>query len=272
MAEIDAIKLSIAGPVTIENMIEDLKQIGITPGMALLVHSSMSSLGWVCGGPVAVIHALQATVGSEGTLIMPTHSTGLSDPKGWENPPVDPTWWDTIRNTMPAFHPDITPTRGMGGIPEYFRTFPDVVRSCHPQVSFAAWGKNADFIVNNHSLESSLGETSPLARIYGLSGSILSIGVGYDTNTSLHLAEYRADYPAKTFKNFGAPIIENGQRKWVIFNDLDISADDFLDIGKAYEEETCKFTKDQVGYAQSILVPQRDLVDFAVQWIEKNRT
>ncbi len=271
MTEIDVIKMSTNGPVTSENLIEDLKCIGILPGMTLLVHSSLSKMGWVCGGPVTVITALETLLGSKGTLIMPTHSGDLSDPAEWENPPVDQSWWETIRTTMPPFDAILTPTRSMGAIPECFRKQTGVMRSYHPQVSFAAWGTNAEYIVNDHSLGNSVGEQSPLARIYDLGGSVLSIGVSYNTNTSLHLAECRADYPSKTIKKCGAPILENGDRKWVTFDDLKLNDKDFLEIGKAYEKNQCRFSKGQVGYAESILVPQRDLIDFAVKWMENHR-
>ena len=71
-------------PATIESLQADFRLLGIKTGMVLLVHSSLSALGWVCGGPVAVIIALQEVLGETGTLVMPTHSTDLSDPSQWE--------------------------------------------------------------------------------------------------------------------------------------------------------------------------------------------
>lgn len=39
------------------------------------------------------------------------------------------------------------------------------------------------------------GERSPLARRYELDGQALLAGVGHGNNTSIHLGEYRADFP-----------------------------------------------------------------------------
>lgn len=114
----------------------DIKNLGIKEGMTAIVHSSMSAIGWICGGPVAVLQALQDVVTTNGTIIMPTQSPNLSDPKDWENPPVPKSWWQTIRDEMPAFDPQITPTFGMGAIVEAFRKFPGVKRSYHPTYSF----------------------------------------------------------------------------------------------------------------------------------------
>ena len=139
-----------------------------------------------------MIHALMDVVTPEGTLVMPEHSGDLSDPANWRHPPVPENWWNIIRESMPAYHPDYTPSRGMGAIPEVFRTMPEVIRSDHPEVSFAAWGKHATFITSNHSLDYSLGENSPLAKIYDLNGKVLLLGVGFENNTSFHLSEIRA--------------------------------------------------------------------------------
>ena len=131
MSEADTIKRiqDQPAPATVQSLTADLSTLGVTPGMTLLVHSSLSSLGWVCGGAVGVILALESVLGPAGTLIMPTHSGELSDPARWENPPVPEAWWEVIRQTMPAFDPDLTPTRGMGAIAEYFRKRPGVLRS-----------------------------------------------------------------------------------------------------------------------------------------------
>ena len=131
-------------PATVESLTADLSALGIRAGTALMVHSSLSSLGWVNGGAVAVILALEQVLGSDGTLIMPTHTSDYSDPAYWQAPPVPQAWWQTIRDTMPAFDPSLTPTWSMGVIPETFRKQRGTQRSAHPQESFAAKG-NRDF-------------------------------------------------------------------------------------------------------------------------------
>lgn len=258
-------------PITVDSLKHDLSSLGVKPGMVLLVHSSLSSIGWVCGKSVAVIEALESTLTSEGTLVMPTHSGELSEPSYWENPPVPEAWWQVIRDTMPAFQADVTPTREMGLIPETFRKQDGVLRSYHPQVSFAAWGKYAKQITENHSLEFGLGETSPLARLYDLHGHVLLLGVGHGNNTSLHLAEYRANIQKKILQQ-GAPVLVEGQRQWKTFEDIEMNSNDFEAIGKVFAEETGLEQRGKIGLANARLFPQCELVDFAVRWLEQHRS
>src|SRR5512143_4030923 len=123
-------------PRTRASLAADLLALGVAPGMTLLAHSSLSALGWVAGGPVAVIQALMDVVTPYGTLVMPTFTSDNSDPAMWGHPPVPAAWVPVIREHTPAFEAAITPTRMMGRIAELFRTWPGALRSDHPQSSF----------------------------------------------------------------------------------------------------------------------------------------
>ncbi|GKZ13982.1 AAC(3) family N-acetyltransferase [Haladaptatus sp. T7] len=265
MTEGDAVERT-PEPITTERLEADLRDLGLSAGDTVLVHSSLSALAWVSGGAPAAVDALMGVVTAAGTLAMPTHSTQLSDPTHWENPPVPDEWEERIRETSPPFRPELTPTRGMGAIADCFRDYPGVVRSRHPTTSFAAWGADADVVVADHAYDSPLGERSPLARLDELDARVLRLGV--DANTSLHLAEYRADYD-KSFETNGGPVLEDGERRWVTFEEPE-SEDDFRDVEAAFEEDH-EVRRGRVGEADATLLSQRELVEFGAKWMEENR-
>ncbi|QST01272.1 AAC(3) family N-acetyltransferase [Pontibacillus sp. ALD_SL1] len=251
-------------PRTRETIKKNLIEMGIKEGMTILVHSSLSEIGWTNGGAVAVVQALMDVVTDKGTIVMPSQSPNLSDPSEWENPPVPEEWWQKIRDTMPAYDPVITPTSGMGGIVELFRTFPGVKRSDHPAVSFIAWGNRADTFLSDHSLHNGLGERSPLGKLYDEDAHILFIGTGYDTATAFHLAEYRIPNQTKVRK--GAPIMVQGERVWEVYEDIVFREELFEEIGNSLEEHI-SVTKGYIGSAESKLFSMKQGVDFAVGWL-----
>ncbi len=53
-----------------------------------MVHSSLSRIGWVTGGAVALIQALMDLITKKGNIMMPAYSSDYSDPTYWSNPPV----------------------------------------------------------------------------------------------------------------------------------------------------------------------------------------
>ena len=149
-----------------------LRGLGVESGASLVVHSSLSRLGWVDGGADAVVDALLDAVGPEGTIMMPTF-----------------TRYDA------PYDPDGSPST-TGAITEAFRTRRPAVRSPHPTKSVAAIGPDAAALVEEHDLGNSLGPHSPLHRLIDdRDGDILLLGVDHTKNSALHVAERLADLP-----------------------------------------------------------------------------
>lgn len=256
--------------VTPNDIKDALKKVGLKKGQVVMVHASLSSLGYVCGGAQSIIEALMDIVGEEGTIMMPTQSWKNLDPKTgvyWQEPEE---WWPIIRENIPAYDKRITPTNTMGAVSEMFRQWPGTLRSDHPARSVAAWGYYAKFLTENHDLSNIFGDNSPIGRLYNLDGQVLLIGVGYDKNTSLHLADARAEYPSKHTIVESSAILVDGKRVWKDYETLAVDGEDFSSIGKEFEL-TGQVTHVSLGNGTLSFMKQRALVDFAVKWIEENR-
>ncbi|PWV95241.1 aminoglycoside 3-N-acetyltransferase [Paenibacillus cellulosilyticus] len=267
MSEKDVVDQT-SSPITVTSLVHDLRQLGLQPGDQILVHSSLSSMGWVCGGAQAVIQALLEVVGEEGTIIMPAQSTDWSDPAEWALPPVPKEWIDIIYREMPAFDPAITPTRCMGRIAELFRTYPRTIRSNHPQVSFCANGKHAAYLMAGHPLTPQFGSDSPLGKLYEINAKVLLLGVDYDSCTSFHLAETMLSHMPT--KQMGTAMIENGERAWKWFTDYAYDSDDFIALGEQYEAQH-QVKQSKIGQAVSKVLELQQAIPFATDWLKQNR-
>ena len=166
--------------VTLEDLVSDLEELGLDSGDELVVHSSLSSIGWVDGGAETVVDALLTVVGEEGTIAVPTFT------------PV------VVREE--PFDRERTPS-GTGAVTEALRARPEALRSDHPTHSVSAIGPAARALTRNHRLERSLGPDSPLHRLAQRGGKVLLIGVGLERNSTLHVAEALAELPYKTGTN-----------------------------------------------------------------------
>ncbi|MFP4590356.1 MAG: aminoglycoside N(3)-acetyltransferase [Halobacteriales archaeon] len=257
-------------PLTRGRLTAALRDLGVSPGETLIVHSAMSALGWVCVDATTVVDALRAAVTDRGTLVVPTHTGQYTDPAAWRSPPIPSEWVETVIEQRPPFRPGVTPARGVGAVPECLRTYPGAHRSRHPTVSFAAWGRDAEAVVADHPYDGGLGAGSPLEAVSERGGRVLLLGVGHDVNTSLHLAEHRATYPGKTTSTARVPVVEAGEERVVELTELDVDTGDFPEVGSAFEAAHGS-TVGTVGAARATLLDQPALVDFATDWFEGHR-
>ncbi len=269
MTQSDAIDMA-DEPATVSSLVADLRALGLGESMTVMVHSSLSRLGYVSGGAHAVVTALLEVIDDQGTLVMPTHSGDLSDPAHWSNPPVPESWWDRLRAEMPAYDLQLTAAVSMGAIVDCFRHVPGVRRSSHPTVSAAAVGPNAATIVEGHELEAGLGESSPQARLYELDGHILLLGISHENNTSLHLAEYRSAAPGAEWTTEHSPLMISGERRWQPYRSLPDDVSDFDRLGEDFAR-TGRETSGPVGAGRGRMMRARELVDFGTEWMRSNR-
>jgi len=153
----------------------DLEKLGLCEGCVVLVHSSLSSIGYVKGGADAVIEVLLEIVGEKGTVAVPTF-------------PFRGLMADYVQ-TDPVFDVKKTPSK-MGIITERFRQSPKSIRSCHPTHPVAAIGKHASFLTKGH--ENSFypfDKMSPFWKLIKIKGYVLLLGVDYESMTVLRTFE-----------------------------------------------------------------------------------
>lgn len=162
------------------DLIKQFGVIGIQKGDSILVHSSLSKIGYVDGGAQTVVEALLEKIGEKGNLLMPTS-------------PNASLQLDYIK-TLQVFDVENTPSK-LGSITEYFRKLPGAVRSAHPTEPVSCLGPDAEYFTQDHfgSL-TPYDEFSPFYRISERDGKILYLGVTLDNaGTNLHTLEDAID-------------------------------------------------------------------------------
>jgi aminoglycoside 3-N-acetyltransferase len=164
--------------LTQSQIVAGLRELGLSAGAGVMVHSSLKSFGQVQGGPRTVVEALMEVLTPQGTLLMPTFN---HEAPFFEGGPG-------------YFHPAETPTVN-GAIPDSFWRMPGVRRSLDPTHPFAAWGKNARRYIQFHHRTLTMGPQSPLGQLYADDGFGLLLGVGYSSNTFHHVVEVSTGAP-----------------------------------------------------------------------------
>lgn len=250
------------------SLADDFRRLGVSQCETILLHSSLRSLGWVCGGATTVVLALMDVLGPEGTLIVPAQTPDNRDPSRWDSPRIPQELWPSVRESILAFDPRLSPALAMGLIAECVRTWPGARRSAHPQTSFAGVGPAAATLLERHDLDCQLGDRSPLGRLARGNARFLLLGVGWDKCTAFHFAEYLLSNPP-TRRN---ACVVNGPegRRWVRYEDVDLDDRDFLALGRDYERST-PVCAGSVGAATARLAPIVDAVAYAVDWFRLNR-
>lgn len=159
-----------------KTLVDQLKALGVKPGMNLLTHSALRRVGPVAGGADTVIDALLEVLGPEGTLLMSAVSGNV-------NP------------DQPVFHVRYTPAT-VGTLVNVFMDRPGVVRSLHPVHSVAACGSRAEFFTAGHlDARTPWSPDSPYGKLMRNRGFILFLGTNFTCNTCLHALEIEARIP-----------------------------------------------------------------------------
>jgi aminoglycoside 3-N-acetyltransferase len=247
-----------ADGITAAELASDLRALGVAEGAALMVHSSLSAIGQVAGGPDTVIRALLAAIGPRGTLVLPAFRDSVIL-EGLQSNSPEPALAEA--RAIPLYDPATTPTT-MGAIPEAFRHWPGVIRSAHPFSSVCALGPAAAHIIAPHPLPWSSGPESPLARLTAMDAQILLLGVGFNRLTLLHHAENLV--PNSRRKTRVVPTAQGIVLAHDVGDDLDTH---FPPIGEGFMA-TGAARQGRIGAADSVLMTARPVMNFARQYLE----
>ena len=252
------------GPlVTQDTFAATCAPLGVEPGETLLVHSSLSSLGWVCGGAVAVVQGLLDALGPEGTLVVPTQTGDLSDPALLEQPAgARGVVGDDPRAPCPRTTPAITPTRGVGVIPETVRTWPGALRSAtrRPRSPRSARARRRSS--TGHAPDCRLGERSPLARLEDARRPRAPARRGLRHVHQLPPRRVPDPVPA------GRGAAGRGPTGWEVVTEVSIDSDRFDELGHDFERDR-PVVRGKVGAADVRLFPVADAVAYAERWLPR---
>lgn len=173
--------------ISLGQLVDDLQRLGLRQGDCVMLHSSLSSLGWVEGGASTVVEAFLRAMGGKGTLVTPAFTEGA-----WTEHLAMPD----CRTCCPReFCPSDWPSHE-GAIPNAALARPGRLRSCHPTHSWVANGVQAERVLSKHQHSATpCGRGNPFEALCELDGCIVTLGVGVNTVTLWHYFEDLLEVP-----------------------------------------------------------------------------
>jgi len=174
-------------PLTQKDIIDGLIKLGLEHGMAVEVHSSLSSLGYVEDGASTIITALIEVVGEQGAIVMPADLISPLLPLTEDDKAIG------IVAKVRMLDENANEKSGMGVIADTFRHWPDTClgKGVH---RVCAWGRDAER-ASQERYEYLLSED----------GWALLIGVDIHRCSSMHIAEEKVKVPQEIRDHFRLP-------------------------------------------------------------------
>ncbi|MDA3931151.1 MAG: AAC(3) family N-acetyltransferase [Tenericutes bacterium] len=251
-------------PITKSDIINALKQLGLHAQSKVEVHASLSTFGFIVNKQYDVLDALIETI-TQGVIIMPAHTSEMTNPRDWENPPVPKDWIPIIEENRKPFNPKTFMPERIGIIPKTFLIYPGVKRTCHPEVSLSVLNQTND----SHWLDHSFDDRDLIHPLYKLKeekGHILMMGTDFYTCSSIHLSEFLSDYATIDQYDYEVVINDKVIKKTITtkyFDDDDIN---FKAISETYIEKyknTDAYKQVKVGNTTLTLIEAEKLYDIA---------
>lgn len=176
--------------VTKSNLIKIFKKLGIKEGDDILLHTSMRNFGYFVNGPYDILNSIYDIINlKKGTLLIPTHTGQMSNPKYWK----DKVNYKIIKDNINEYDSNLTLPRNRGLVSLLPLIDKRFKRSSHPLNSISAIGKKSRFYTSKHPFEYPEGYNSPIWRLYKKKAFTLLFGVDLKSCSSIHLAEYIMD-------------------------------------------------------------------------------
>lgn len=240
--------------LTFEQLLEGFHDLGVEKGDTLLVHSSYKSFGEVDGGPQTVIRALEAALGPDGTLIMPTFNFDFNKGQPWD-----------VRST---------PSK-MGVLTELVRQDPRAKRVFHPFYSFAILGKHAETL-GSLRYKSSYERNSVFGKLRDLDGKIMVIGLSYNNSmTFFHHIEQMEGVDYRFLKQFTGEVTdENGNTYTDTFEmlvrDIDKGVMTMVDPMGELMEKVGVIKSAKIGEADVKLMKANEVYEFTAREMKRD--
>jgi aminoglycoside 3-N-acetyltransferase len=240
--------------LTFEQLLDGFRSLGVTEGDTLLVHSSYKSFGEVDGGPATVNRALEAALGVEGTLIMPTFNFDFNKGSPWD-----------VRTT---------PSK-MGVLTELVRKDPRAKRVFHPFYSFAILGRHAGML-GSLRYKSAYERDSVFGKLRDLDGKIMVIGLSYNNSmTFFHHIEQMEGVDYRFLKQFTGEVTdENGNTYTdsfeMLVRDVGKGVMTMVDPMGALMEERGVIKSAKIGDADVKLMKANEVYEFTAREMRRD--